>query len=111
MRNGVERVGRERVPRAELPAYEQRASTQDGRNFRVFERRERGTAPISSQDSDALVIRFAEPFESNSGAVGLNQLSIPAVREAVGRAIVSDLPAASAGFRLTQEVGDQTGVA
>jgi PAS domain S-box-containing protein len=100
----------ERVPRAELPAYEQRASAQDGRTFRVFERRERGTAPISSQDSDALVIRFVEPFESNSGAVGVNQLSIPAVREAVGRAIVSDLPAASAGFRLTQEVGDQTGV-
>ncbi len=100
----------ERVPRAELPAYELRASTQDGRTFRVFERRERGTAPISSQDSDALVIRFAEPFDSNSGAVGLNQLSVPAVREAVGRAIVTDLPAASAGFRLTQEVGDQTGV-
>ena len=100
----------ERVPRAELPAYEQRASSQDGRTFRVFERRERGTAPISSQDSDALVIRFAEPYETNSGAVGLNQLSIPAVREAVGRAIVTDLPAASAGFRLTQEVGDQTGV-
>ena len=100
----------ERVPRAELPAFEQRASAQDGRPFRVFERRERGTAPISSEDSDALVIRFVEPFDSNSGALGLNQLSVPAVREAVGRAIVTDLPAASAGFRLTQEVGDQTGV-
>jgi PAS domain S-box-containing protein len=100
----------ERVARSELAAYEQRATALDGRSFRVFERRERGTAPISSEDADALVIRFVEPIDVNSGALGLNQLSIPAVREAVGRAIVTDLPAASAGFRLTQESGDQTGV-
>lgn len=100
----------DRVARSDFASYEQRVSSLDGRAFRIFERRERGGAPISSQDGDALVIRFVEPFDSNASALGVNQLSIPAVREAVGRAVVTDRATASAGFRLTQEVGDQTGV-
>ena len=100
----------ERVSRSGFAAYEAQVTAQDGRSMRIFERRERGSAPISAQDADAVVMRFVEPFERNASAVGVNVLSIPAAREAVARAARSDQPTASAGFRLTQEVGDQTGV-
>ncbi|WP_246312111.1 CHASE domain-containing protein [Pseudaquabacterium terrae] len=98
------------VARGDFARFEQQVAAQDGRPIRIFERRERGGEPISAQDAHALVIRFVEPFERNAGAFGVNTLSIPAVREAVNRAVVNDEPAASAGFRLTQEIGDQTGV-
>ena len=100
----------ERVPRGDFADYQARVSALDGRNLRIFERRERGSEPISAQDADAVVLRFIEPFERNASALGVNVLSIPAAREAIGRAAASDQASASAGFRLTQEVGDQTGV-
>ncbi|WP_284615638.1 CHASE domain-containing protein [Aquabacterium humicola] len=98
------------VPRADFARFEQQAAAADGRPMRIFERRERGGEPISAQDAQALVIRYVEPFERNASALGVNALSIPAVREAVQRAIGTDEAAASAGFRLTQEIGDQTGI-
>ncbi len=100
----------ERVPRARFAEYEGRISSRDGRALRIFERRERGSAPISAQDADGIVMRFVEPAERNSAALGLNVMSVPAAREAIGRSAREDRPIASAGFRLTQEVGDQTGV-
>ncbi len=100
----------ERVARADFAGYEARTSASDGHTLRIFERRERGAAPISSKDDDAVVIRFVEPFERNAAALGVNVLSIPAAREAIAQAAASDEISASAGFRLTQEVGDQTGV-
>ncbi|HSW03374.1 CHASE domain-containing protein [Aquabacterium sp.] len=100
----------ERVARSDFADYEARVSASDGRSLRIFERRERGTAPISAQDVDGVVMRFVEPFDRNASALGVNVLSIPAAREAIGRAARGDQATASAGFRLTQEVGDQTGV-
>ncbi|MBI5259558.1 MAG: CHASE domain-containing protein [Burkholderiales bacterium] len=100
----------ERVAREDFAAFEAKASREDGRNLRIFERRERGAAPISAADPDAVVIRYVEPYDKNLTAVGVNVLSIPAARGAIERAVRTDQASASAGFRLTQEVGDQTGV-
>lgn len=100
----------ERVPRADIAAYEERVSRSDGRTLRMFERLERGGEPVSARDTDLMVLRLIEPLERNRSALGVNVLSIPASREAIARTAAADEPAASAGFRLTQETGDQTGV-
>ena len=100
----------ERVARSDLAAFAERASAADRRELRVFERRERGGSPISAGDADLVVVRYAEPEDRNAAVLGVNMRSVPAVREALVRAVASAAPAATAGFRLTQEVGDQTGV-
>ena len=57
-----------------------------------------------------VVIRYIEPMRGNAAALGVNTRSIPAARAAVDIAIRTDSPAATAGFLLTQETGDQNGV-
>jgi PAS domain S-box-containing protein len=95
----------ERVPRAELPVFEDRMRAEGLDNFRVFDR---GAA----NDADVVAIRFIEPALGNGGALGVNALSIPAAREAIRATQRTARPAATAGFRLTQarEGDPQTGV-
>jgi PAS domain S-box-containing protein len=59
---------------------------------------------------EVLAIRYIEPEQRNAAALGVNALSIDAAAEAIRRAQRSGQPSASAGFRLTQEPADQTGV-
>jgi PAS domain S-box-containing protein len=99
----------ERVPRGGLAAFEARVRAQDGQpQYRVFDRAD-GPAAASSNE-DPIAIRFIDPLEGNAAALGLNALSVPAVRAAVDAAAATGRPAATAGFRLTQLPGDSTGV-
>jgi PAS domain S-box-containing protein len=97
-----------RVPRADVPAFEARVRAEGPvPDYRVFDRPE-GTGLAA--DPDVLAIRYIEPLANNRMALGVNTWSIPAARAAVERALVSGRPAATAGFRLTQAQGDETGV-
>ena len=100
----------ERVARRDLPRFNAAVAAQQQRPYAVFDRPEPTPAPLPAGDSDVMAIRFIEPVAANAAALGLNSMSIPAAREAILQATSSDAPAASAGFRLTQETADQTGV-
>jgi PAS domain S-box-containing protein len=101
----------QRVPRNEVAAYEARVRSQDGTpQFRVFDRSDAGS-PAPPSD-DVFAMRFVEPLAGNAAALGVNALSIPAARVAIQAAVRTDRPAATAGFRLTQQSGatDAAGV-
>ena len=97
----------ERLSLNALPAFEAKAQTSDLPNYRVFDR-DGGAA--RTRDGEVLALRVIEPLESNRAALGVNVLSIPAARAAVLAARDSGEPAVTAGFRLTQASGDETGV-
>jgi PAS domain S-box-containing protein len=88
-----------RVPRLDIERFETAVRANGLPDYRVFHRDE-GAALAS--DDEVLAIRLIEPMEGNAAALGVNTLSIPAAREAVLQARRSGLPAATAGFRLTQ---------
>ena len=100
----------ERVARSDLPRFNAAVAAQLQRPYAVFDRPEPTPAPLPAGDSDVMAIRYIEPVATNAAALGLNSMSVPAAREAILQATLSDAPAASAGFRLTQETADQTGV-
>ena len=100
----------QRVPRSAIPAYEAAVGRESGQPYKVFDRMAEGQMSIAAQDGEVVAVRHIEPRARNAAALGVNALSIPAAREAIGRAVRSDTPAATTGFRLTQEPGDQTGV-
>lgn len=92
------------ISRQEVPAYEARVRVSDGlRDFKVFDRLDSGFIP-GAEDRLA-VIRFVEPLHRNGAAIGVNARSIAAARAAIDMAIRTDGPAATAGFRLTQDAG------
>ncbi len=97
----------QRVPRAEIAAFEARARADGLAGYRVFERE---ASAAAADDADVAALRLIEPPEGNTGALGVNVLSIAAARPAVLQARDSGLPVASAGFRLTQSKVDETGL-
>jgi len=97
----------ERVPAAQLAAFEVRARAQGASGFRVFQR-DGGTA--LARDGEAVVLRSIEPLAGNAGALGVNALSIPAARAAILSARDSGEPTASSGFRLTQSDAGSSGI-
>ena len=100
----------QRVPRSEMAPFEASVAQQRGQPYRVFDRSLPGQPPVTAGDADVVAIRMIEPMDRNGVALGVNALSIPAAREAILRAVDTDAPAASTGFVLTQEPGQQTGV-
>jgi PAS domain S-box-containing protein len=99
------------VPRTQQERFEQAVRHESGlRNYRVFDRSDAQSVPQAAQDALAMAIRYIEPRAGNLGALGVNVLSIAPARPAVEATRRHRLPAASGGFRLTQETGDQTGV-
>jgi PAS domain S-box-containing protein len=96
-----------RVPRADVAAFEAQAQAGGLPGFRVFERQ---PSAVADATEDAVVLRLIEPRAGNDKALGVNALSIPAARAAILQAARSGQPVASAGFRLTQAGGDETGV-
>ncbi len=50
-----------------------------------------------------IAIRQIEPLEGNATALGVNAMSVPAARAAILTAVETGRPAATAGFRLTQQ--------
>jgi PAS domain S-box-containing protein len=94
------------ISRADAPAYEARVRAIDHPAFRVFDRPDTGFKP---QPGDTLaVMRFIEPMSRNAAALGVNARSVPEARVAIDTAVRTDAPAATAGFRATQETEDQT---
>ena len=96
----------ERVQRAALPEFEARVRAEPGMGrFKVFDRRDAGTTSQRPEGpgDDMMVVHYIEPRLGNEPAVGVNVMSIPAARVAVEAARQSGRPAASAGFRLTQQ--------
>ena len=96
----------ERVARADIGRFEAAVRADGPADFHVFDRGERPTG----NDDEAVVIRYIEPQQRNTAALGVNALSIRAAAEAIRRAQRSGQASASAGFRLTQESAEQTGV-
>jgi len=94
-----------RVARQDVPAFEAAAGRALGRSYQVFDR----PGPGAPGD-DVMAIAMIEPMDGNQAALGVNALSIPAAREAIDRATITDAPATTTGFVLTQEPGQQTGV-
>lgn len=102
----------QRVRREQLPAFEAQVAREHRRPYKVFDRAPAaaGAPNLTAADDEVVAIRLIEPLQGNSAALGVNALSIPAAREAILRAVDTDAPAATAGFVLTQEPGQQTGV-
>ena len=97
----------ERVPRSGIAQFEDAVRAEGPADFRVFERNDR---PAAVADDELVVIRYIEPQPRNAAALGVNALSIDAAAAAIRRALQQGQPSASAGFRLTQEAAEQTGV-
>ncbi len=100
----------ERVARQAIAERQLAITKWLGRPFQIFDRETAGTLSPSRGDAEVVAITLIEPLAANQRALGVNALSIPAAREAILRAAETDAPAATAGFQLTQESADQTGV-
>jgi len=100
----------ERVERQALDQHQAAITKRLGRPYRIFDRETANPSSPWRADTDVVAITLIEPLAANQRALGVNALSIPAAREAILRAAATDAPAATTGFQLTQESGNQTGV-
>ena len=95
----------ERLRRGDVPAFEARVRAEGAAGFSVFNRSDSGEK--LPPGDELVVIRYIEPLAGNSAALGVNVMSIPPARAAVERARATGQPAATAGFRLTQQRPDE----
>ena len=95
----------ERLHRLEVPAFEAQVRSEGLERYKVFDRTDTPARP--GGDNEVVAIHYIEPRTGNAAALGVNVLSIPAARVAVDRARRSGQPAATAGFRLTQQPADE----
>ncbi len=91
----------ERVARADLPAFEAAARADGPASFHVFDRSDAPAVNGYDSDSELMPIRFIEPPQGDE-VLGLNVLSVPAARAAIGLTRSSGQPAATVGFALSQ---------
>ncbi|MEO8057382.1 MAG: CHASE domain-containing protein [Burkholderiales bacterium] len=100
----------ERLQREDVPAFEARVRAEGAKGFTVFDRSDAGEK--RPPGNELLVIHYIEPPAGNSAALGVNVMSVPAARAAVEKARTTGQPAATAGFRLTQQPAgeNQSGV-
>ena len=100
-----------RIAASEITEFERRQQAAGLPDFKSFDVADRHAAPSArGSDGSMHVIVHIEPFSNNARARGLNQMSIPTVREALERSIRSGRPVATAGFRLTHPTSDETAV-
>jgi PAS domain S-box-containing protein len=99
----------ERVPRDRLAAFEAAVRSEGIGDYKVFDLGP-GNTRVAPTGAEVMAVRHIEPQERNRAALGVNSLSIAPAREAMDNARRSGQPVASAGFRLTQESANQTGV-
>ncbi|MDO9315113.1 MAG: CHASE domain-containing protein [Burkholderiaceae bacterium] len=95
----------ERVPLADVPAFEGQMHTEGQPDYRVLDRTASDTRVPTSMP-EAYAVRLVEPLEGNVGLLGINALSIPVAREAIEAAVRTDRPTASAAFHLSQDAAD-----
>jgi len=100
----------ERLRRDEVPAFEARVRAEGNPGFAVFDRKDAGDQ--RPPGSELVVIHYIEPPAGNTAALGVNVMSVPAARAAIEKARTTGQPAATAGFRLTQQPPgeNQTGI-
>jgi len=104
---GIQAMGwSERVPAAQIPTFEQRQRIEGLTDYMVSDGRDRHPP----QGDEVVAIRYIEPLTLNQSALGHNILSSPIPRATYEQARLLDTPVASPGFKLIQEVGNQTGV-
>lgn len=96
------------VQRSAVPEYEAAVRLGDLPDFNVYDRADADAA--ARTDPRMVVMRYVEPIAANRRALGVNVRSITAARVAIDHAIRTDRQAATAGFRATQETGDQASV-
>ena len=96
------------VSRADVPAFEARVRAVDYPDYHVFDRPDSGFKPQAGET--LAVIRIIEPLQGNRAALGVNARSVPEARSAIERAVRTDRPAATAGFRSTQDTSGQPAV-
>jgi PAS domain S-box-containing protein len=108
---GLQAIGwSRRLDPGQLAQFE-RDMQADGRaGLRVFDRDAEGRPQPPAPADEYVVITYIEPESRNAAALGVNALSIPAPQAALRRSLRSSEPVATAGFRLTQERGDQVGM-
>lgn len=94
------------MQRTQVPGFETNVRAVDFPSFRVFDRPDGDVVP--RLDDTLAVMRYIEPFDTNGVALGVNIRSVPEARAAVDTAVRTDSPAATAGFRATQHLGDET---
>ncbi|MCP5272907.1 MAG: CHASE domain-containing protein [Burkholderiaceae bacterium] len=98
-----------RVDPADVADFEARARAEGPvTDYRVFAREDAQTLPPSPYG--VVAIRLIEPLATNRPALGVDAMTIRAARAAIQRAAATGQPAATAGFRLTQATGDETGI-
>lgn len=98
----------ELVRRGAVAEYQAAVRLHDLPGFTVYDRDDADAAAWS--DDRMVVMRYVEPMETNKRALGVNVRSVAAARTAIDHAIRTDTRAATAGFRATQETGDQASV-
>jgi PAS domain S-box-containing protein len=99
----------ERIDATRLAAFEARVRADGASGYAVYDRGAAGER-LPASGGELMPIRYIEPLGRNAMALGVNALSVPQARQAIELAQHSQRPAASVGFRLTQERGQQTGV-
>ena len=98
-----------RISREQLTAFEREAEADGLRGYRARDRQRPGDFPPQPGE-DLLAIRLIEPLARNRAALGVNIHSIPVARVALEQTRRSGRPAATAGFQLSQDSEDSTGV-
>ena len=109
--DGIQALGwEERVPKAQLKAFENRQRQNGDSSYQVFDRVPNSTDRKPAQGPEVVAVRFIEPSHGNESARGLNILSLDVTKQAYERAIVAKQPTATAGFVIAQEKQNQLGV-
>ena len=98
----------ERVARKDIPAFEARVRAEGVAGYSVFDRTD--SAQPAEPANEVLAMHYIEPVQGNVNALGINIWSIPAARIAAQVARRTGLPAATAGFRLTQQAANESQV-
>ena len=102
---------RPRVAAARRRAVEQAARREGLSGFQFTELDDRGRIVPRERAEEYFPILFVEPIRGNEQALGFDINHIqPPIHDAAVRAMARALPVASAGVRLVQETGGQTGV-
>ena len=97
------------VPRDRLTMFDATAHADGLAGFAAYDRSRPGDIVPPAQEP-MMAIRLIEPLARNQQALGVNILSIPLAREALSFSQRTGAPAATAGFQLSQDKEDATGV-
>ncbi len=108
---GIQALGwEERVPKAQIPAFEAQQRAEGMHHYRVFDRVQGTNEHREPKGPEVVAMRFVEPSATNERAMGLNILSLDVTRQAYEQALATQRATATRGFKLAQEIGNQLGV-